>query len=157
MIPLNFQLRREIFGATYTIGRLSVEGIPFCDTLEDTDRGLTADMSPEEIRAVKVFGKTCIPYGRYEVRLAQSPKLSGKPYSQEFGGLVPELIAVPGYTGIRMHPGNSSADTDGCLLPGENRTPGRLINSTLAYTDLMRYYMMPAHQRGQRMFIDIIK
>lgn len=157
MNELNLTLKREIFGATYTIGRLSVAGMRFSDILEDTDRGLTQDMPLSEIQRIKVKGKTAIPYGRYEIRLEMSPKLSSKPYSKEFGGLVPLLVAVPGYSGIRMHPGNSSADTDGCLLPGENRTPGRLSFSTLAYTDLMRYYLMPAHKSGQKMFIDITK
>jgi len=157
MKELNLKIKRTIFGSTYTIGEWSVEGMPFCQSLEDTDRGLTKDMSLAQIKKIKVYGKTCIPYGRYEIRLTQSPKLSSKPYSKEFNGLVPELIDVPGYSGIRMHPGNSSADTDGCLLPGENRTPGRLVNSTIAYTDLMRYYLVPAHKRGQKMYIDITK
>lgn len=155
--PLEMKIKRNVFGETYTIGQWMVDGMPLCQSLEDKDRGLEQSMSLSEIKAKKLYGKTCIPYGRYEVRLSQSPKLSSKTYSREFGGLVPELINVPGYIGIRIHPGNSSADTDGCLLPGENRTPGRLINSTLAYTDLMRYYLMPAHKRGQKMYITIEK
>lgn len=154
---LELVLERRYFKPTYTIGRWLVEGMELCDSLEDKDRGLTQEMSSSEIYKTKVYGSTCIPYGRYEIVLSQSPKLSGKTYGKKYGGLVPEVLNVPGFTGIRIHPGNSPADTLGCLLPGENKQVGKLLNSTQAYYDLMDYYLVPAYKRGQRIFITITK
>jgi len=79
--------------------------------LEDRDRGLTSSMSLEDIKQEKVYGKTAIPTGRYRVKLTYSPR---------FKRILPILISVPGFAGIRIHSGNSHEDTEGCLLPGSN-------------------------------------
>ncbi len=158
MIPdLNLTLERRYFKTTYCIGRWFVEGMEFSDSLEDKDRGLTQDMPTEQIYLQKVYGKTAIPYGRYEIKLTMSPKFSSRDWAQEFGGLVPELINVPGFVSIRIHPGTTCEDTDGCLLPGMNKAVGKVLESRKAYADLMRYYFVPAHEAGQRMFITITK
>jgi len=78
--------------------------------LEDVDRGLKQTDSLDHIKAVKVYGETAIPYGRYEVIVSMSNR---------FGRRLPELLNVPGWEGVRMHRGNHSIDTLGCLLMGE--------------------------------------
>lgn len=92
-----------------TIGDLSINGLFFCNTLEDVDRGLTSEMTPEEIVNIKVHGQTAIPTGRYEVVSYFSPKHQKQ---------MPLLKDVPGFEGVEIHVGNTAADTDGCLLLG---------------------------------------
>ena len=77
--------------------------------MEDTDRGLMFQMPLEEIKAKKVFGKTAIPTGVYEIVFS---------FSQKFQKMLPLLLNVPGYLGIRMHSGTTAEDTEGCVLPG---------------------------------------
>ena len=126
----------------YTIGKLYINGEYFCDTLEDTDRGLTSDMSGEEIMAIKIKGKTAIPTGTYEVTLGvKSPKFSTSKYQKQYGfcnGYLPRLLKVPGYEGVLMHIGNTPEDTDGCLLVGENKVKGEVVNSTNTFKKLYK-------------------
>jgi len=152
-------LKRRRGTVGYTIGDLYLEECGFfCNTLEPEDRGLTKDMPLEKIQAIKVYGKTAIPAGRYEIKLMVSPSMKDKPYGKRYGGLFPCLLDVPGYSGVEMHPGTTPEDTRGCQLPGEYNPshPGRIFNSRKAYYDLMDYYLMPSHNRKDRIFIDII-
>ena len=157
MNTLELTIERRYFKSTYCIGKLFVEGMPLCDTLEDKDRGLTQNMPTAEIYKKKTYGQTAIPYGRYEVRLTYSPKYATRSWAAKYKGLIPEILEVPGFSNVRLHVGNSSADTSGCPLCGENKVVGRLVNSTQAFYDLMDYYLLPAHEAGQRMFITIMK
>lgn len=117
---MELRLKRRFCAADYTIGTLYVDGERFCDTLEDTDRGLTSAMSADTLRAHKVQGRTAIPEGRYRVTVAASPR---------FGRELPRLHGVPGFSGILIHAGNTHADTSGCILVGENRSKGMVLNS----------------------------
>lgn len=121
---MELALNRRYLGPDYTIGRLSIDGAPLCDTLEDTVRDLS--------RTKKIPGRTAIPAGRYRVIVNRSPK---------FGRDLPRLLDVPHFEGILIHRGNTPADTAGCILPGENRIRGRVVNSTpyeLRITDAVR-------------------
>lgn len=145
-------------GPGYTYGRLFLEECGFlCWTLEDEDRGLTQDMDPADIRAIKVYGKTAIPKGRYRIELRVSPKFKDRPWAKPFGGLVPYILNVPGFDAVAMHVGTTPDDTDGCPLLGMVRgnKRGRLYESTAAYTDLMQHYLVPAHERKDEMWITI--
>ena len=104
----------------YTIGKLFVDSEYFCDTLEDTDR-LDEGMSLDEIKKLKQPGQTAIPEGTYKVIVNVSPK---------FKRLLPRLLNVPGYDGVLIHRGNTAKDTAGCILVGENKKVGMVLNST---------------------------
>ena len=153
---MNLVIVRKYRKALYTIGKLYVDGVPFCDTLEDPDRGLSSIMSVEEISARKVYGDTAIPTGYYDVSMSfVSPKFANRSWAWPYGGIVPRLVGVPGFEGILIHPGNTNADTMGCILPGQNNVKGRVNESTITYLRLMDNYLMPAHLRGDQITISI--
>lgn len=114
-------LQRHALKAGYTIGRMEINGRYFCDTLEDTDRGLRESMTEDEIAAHKVKGATAIPTGTYRIDMqTRSPR---------FGRVLPRLVSVKGYSGVLIHSGNTADDTEGCILVGENRERGKVLNS----------------------------
>lgn len=106
---MEIKVKRIAKRDTYTIGKLYIDGVYECDTLEDKDRGLTKSMKLDEIKAKKIYGKTAIPTGTYQVVWS---------YSAKFKKPLPLLLNVPGYEGIRIHSGNTDADTYGCLILG---------------------------------------
>lgn len=122
----------------YTIGNLYVNGEWFCNTLEDTDRGLTQDMSLDKIKKIKVYGKTAIPTGTYKVNMSIiSPKFKNRVWAKPYNGMIPRLENVPGYEGILLHPGNSAEDSIGCILPGYNTVKGKVTQSQDTFHKLM--------------------
>ena len=122
----------------YTVGSLFINGEFFCYTLEDTDRDLTQDMSLDEIKSKKVYGKTAIPKGRYTVDMnTVSPKFKDKEWAKPYDGKLPRLVGVPGYEGVLIHVGNTAEDTLGCILVGANHFNGKLTNSTVTFHRLM--------------------
>lgn len=121
---MNFKLLRNQFSGKSTIGELYLEGVRLCYTLEDCDRGLTQDMSIEEIERLKVYGKTCIPYGHYQIKWQPSMK---------FQKDMPYIQNVPGYSGVMVHQGNVPDDTLGCILLGMAKGTDRIMQSTGAY------------------------
>ena len=131
MSNLQMKLDRRYKCNGYTIGHLYVDGRYFCDTLEDVDRGLADTMTEAEIKAKKLKSITAIPTGVYYVTMGtMSAKFGGKPfYRQTCGGKLPRLLGVKGFDGILIHCGNTAKDTDGCILVGENKVKGQLINS----------------------------
>lgn len=108
-------VKRTFKGSEYTIGKLYIDGHYLCDTLEDTVRN-----------GVKIAGKTAIPAGKYKVKKTMSPR---------FKKILPEILNVPGFSGVRIHAGNTAADTDGCLLLGLNKAKGQVLESqtTMAF------------------------
>lgn len=140
---------------TYRISRLYVDGELFCDVLEDTDRGLTQDMDIEEIKKIKIKGKTAIPTGTYDITMdIVSPKFSKYKQYAFCGGKLPRLLNVPGYEGILIHIGNTPEDTDGCLLVGTNNIVGRVTNSTVTFKKLYAL-LKAANDRGEKITITI--
>ena len=113
-------LKRIYSGDTYTIGHLYINVEYFSDTIEDTDRGLSSNMTEEEIQKIKIYGRTAIPTGRYKVEVTYSPK---------FKRYLPILLNIKGFSGIRVHSGNRAEDTLGCLLVGYNKVKGKVLNS----------------------------
>ena len=130
----------------YTISRLYVNGELFgCNTLEDTDRGLRQDMLLEDIKGKKVYGETAIPTGSYECVYT---------YSNRFKKMLPLLLNVPGFDGIRIHSGNSAKDTLGCILVGKNDKKGWVSNSRF-WTDKLIQTMKTAWGRKEKVTIKI--
>lgn len=122
---------------TYTIGHLSIDGKRFCDTCEDTDRGLRQDLPLSVNQAKKRRGITAIPVGRYRVTLdVKSPKYSKKKQYDFCKGFVPRLINVPAFEGILIHIGNTAADSEGCILVGRNTKVGMVLESTKTFKAL---------------------
>lgn len=111
----------------YTIGKLYINDQYFCDTLEDTDRGLTQSMTEQQIKSKKVYGETAIPTGIYRVIIS---------YSNRFKKQMPLLLNVPGFAGIRIHTGNTEKDSLGCILVGKNKAVGKVLESRDTYNKL---------------------
>ena len=125
----------------YSIGHLyDADGHYICDTIEDTDRGLTQDMPLDDIRRIKVKSKTAIPRGTYRVTLdVVSPKFSLKPYYKKFcGGKVPRLLDVPGFDGILIHKGVTEKSSAGCIIVGYNTIKGMVTRSQSCFERLYR-------------------
>ena len=154
---MKLRLERRWPKATYTIGRLYVDGVYFCNTLEDRDRGLKQTDSKSLIASKKVYGETAIPKGEYSVVLnVLSPKYAGVSwYKQKTGGYMPRLLAVPGFDGILIHPGNTAVDTLGCILVGKNTQVGRLTQSKDTFAALYKK-MKAAWDKGEGISIEIV-
>lgn len=100
---MKITIRRTILEQTYTLGVMEIDGKHFGYTCEDSDRQLEVEGNE------KIKGKTAIPRGRYEVVLS---------FSHRFQRTMPEILNVPGFTGVRIHGGNTHEDTEGCPLLG---------------------------------------
>ena len=117
---MELKLNRIFLGSSATIGELWVNDTHLCDTLEDRVR-------PE---GEKIYGKTAIPEGTYEMVLSYSPR---------FKKILPEILNVPNFSGIRIHTGNSSKDTEGCILVGtwDGEKEDWISDSKIAFNELM--------------------
>ena len=136
------QLVRESFTPKSTEGKLFVNGTFECYTLEDKDRFL-------EEGNEKVYGETAIPRGKYTITLT---------HSNRFGRLLPLLHSVEGFTGVRIHSGNSPEDTEGCILVGtqnNSETDDWIGSSKVAMRALMTK-LMDAQQREEIITIEIV-
>ena len=127
---MKLKLERLYLKPDYTIGKLYIDGKYFCDTLEK-----------------KIPGRTAIPAGRYEVIVNISPKFCRK---------LPRLLNVPGFEGILIHRGNTPEDTAGCILVGENRERGKVINST-RYEVQLTGILGRVQEKGGKITIEIIQ
>jgi hypothetical protein len=107
-------VKREYKKKDYTIGKMYINGEYFCDTLEDTDRGLKQDMPLSELKELKEYGRTAIPTGEYFLT---------NEYSNRFKKMLPLIHNVPAFEGVRIHSGNTHEDTEGCLLLGVATNP----------------------------------
>ena len=153
---MELKIKRKAFEKDYTIGKLYIDGVAYCDTLEDCDRGLTQDMLLEEIKAKKVYGKTAIPTGTYEIDMNTiSPKFQARSWAKPYGGKLPRLLNVPGYEGILIHPFNSAAESLGCIGVGNNSIKGMITDSSRTFMSLMSKYLLPAKVRGEKITISI--
>lgn len=125
-------LERQTFTDNSTIGELSINGLIACFTLEDT------------VRAVKVPGETAIPEGTYEVTIT---------FSNRFQRPMPLLLRVPNFEGVRIHSGNTAAETEGCILVGRTRSVNFVGESRLAYERL--FADIERYMQREKVFIEI--
>lgn len=138
---MKLTIKRTITRNSYTLGKLYVDGVYFCDTLEDKDRGLTQNMSVEQIKSIKVPGETAIPKGTYGVTLdVVSPKFSKYPfYMQTCGGKLPRLIDVKGYEGVLIHVADGpkrDSLVQGCIGIGNLSAEEYLMNGKKVFAEL---------------------
>lgn len=131
---MELRLKRRRLLPDRTIGDLYIDDHIFCNTLEDVVRP----------KGTKVYGKTAIPAGRYEIILS---------YSARFKQVMPLLLNVPMFEGIRIHPGNKPEDTEGCILVGRE-TGIQVLKSRDTYADLLAE-IEDAIKRKERVFITI--
>lgn len=127
------RINRQYLKDQYTIGKLYIDDEYFCDTIEDA------------VRAEKVPDKTAIPYGIYDIILSMSDK---------FKRVLPLVLRVENFTGIRIHRGNSAEDSSGCIIIGENKLIGKVINSTKYETELIQL-MLDAIYSGESIRLEI--
>ena len=138
---MKLHLLREPTHDDRTFGALYIDGAWQCWTLEDAMR----QPGPASYHAAadrdawvagwKVKGQTAIPFGTYEVRLTMSNR---------FQRVMPEVLGVPGFTGIRIHAGNTIDDTEGCVLVGIDRTSAKVLRSTVALAYLFERMSLAA-------------
>ena len=150
--------RQRLEGSPCCMGRLSLDGLVLCDTLEPPSHGLTSATVPRTIRAIKRLGRSAIPAGVYRLVLGYSSRFSPRPFYKACGGgFVPRLLNVSGFEGVLVHCGNTVADTCGCILVGRRADSSTLVESQKTYDRLMRQYWLPATRRGEPMFIEIVE
>lgn len=130
-------LNRTQLDHDVTIGSLSVDGVWQCWTLEDVVRP----------KGIKVPGQTAIPFGRYRVIITPSPR---------FGRDLPLLVDVPFFSGVRIHPGNTAADTEGCILPGTDRgADGKSVTRSRQAFDNLFIKLQAAIDRRDQIWLEI--
>lgn len=114
-----------------------------CWTLEDTER----ERAGVPVEVWKIPGATAIPRGRYKITIT---------FSNRFQRMLPLLNNVPGFSGIRIHPGNTSEDTEGCILPGMNRDTDSVTQSRTAFTFLFNRLRFVLDKKSEEVWITII-
>ena len=132
------ELHRDTMLDTATMGTIAIDGKIQCHTLEDVDRHL-------ESGGKKLYGNTAIPRGTYEIIVD---------YSQRFKRLLPRLLLVSNFEGVRIHPGNTADDTEGCILVGMRRRGNMILDSRKAFEPL-HDRIRDELQQGNKVFIRI--
>lgn len=149
-------LKRIALRDIYTIGKLYVNGIYFCDTIEDKVRDLNKDGDLNDVGEGKIPSLTAIPYGEYEITLkVQSPKYSLRTGYNWCKGYLPRLINVSNFDGILIHAGNTASDSAGCIIVGENKIKGQVINSMATLKRLYYSVLKEASDRNEKIWIKI--
>ena len=131
-------IAQETNGDNPGLGQPLTKGLQICDTLEPTWRDYAHG-------AYKVKGRSAIPEGRYAVVISWSPK---------FEAWLPILLGVPNFSGIRIHAGNTAADTAGCILVGKNKIVGQVVDSRI-WLHRLKQKIVEAKERGEPVWITI--
>ena len=141
---MEIQLTRKYRNETNTIGELLIGDKTFF-VLEDRDRGLKSNMELSLIKSTKVFGNTCIPSGRYQIKYTLSPRM--KKFTLD-------LLDVKGFSGIRVHAGNTDKDSLGCLLPGMTTDRKTKVENSRVAVKKIEEILLPILQK-EDVFINI--
>jgi hypothetical protein len=142
---MEIRLRRLYQNDNYTIGKVYIDGEYFCDSVEDRVRDLNKDGDLNDPGEEKVYGQTAIPYGVYDVILSVSPK---------FGRVLPLILNVPHFEGIRIHRMTTAKDSAGCIGLGENKIKGGVLNSAEYEKEIIQL-MLDEIYRGRSIRITI--
>lgn len=137
-------LKRTDFTDEATLGEITIDGVHECYSCEDKTR---------DENEPKVFGKTAIPYGKYKIVITRSNRFSKLEKKDVY---LPELLLVPGFEGVRIHPGNKPEDTEGCLLPGTAKAKNMVVSSRTAFIKLNEK-INDAIKSGKDIYITITK
>lgn len=152
---LHLTLKRVALNKAYTIGHLYIDDKYFCDTLEDTVRDINKDGKFDN-GEVKIPGKTAIPYGEYRIDMnTVSPRFSKIAQYNFCKGKLPRLIGIFDFIGVLIHVGNTVNDTDGCILVGQNKIKGQVVNSMATFR-MLYDILEKANLSGKIIMIKII-
>ena len=156
---MELKLIRKYKAKNYCIGHLYVNGVYECDTLEPPYMGTKQTDSIDSIRNTK-NGNTAIPSGVYNINMdIISPKFKDRSWAKPFGGKLPTIEDVPAFDRVLIHVGNiasqfGKSDTQACILVGENKVKGRVINSTACFYELMTV-LLKAKSTGESIELTI--
>lgn len=139
---MNITVTREPSKQGSTIGSLAIDGVRLCYTLEDEVR----EVPSRPVAEWKVQNTTAIPRGRYAVIINHSGR---------FDRLMPLLVDVPGFSGVRIHSGNTAADTDGCILLGFLKEGNLLLNSRNAFNEFFAQ-LSAALAKEEQAFVTVV-
>lgn len=151
-------IKRTYNCKTYCISHVYIDGSYICDAIEDTDRGLDESMSVAEIMKKKVNAKTAIPTGNYNILMnVVSPKFYLKPYYKKFcGGKVPRFEYVKGFSGVLFHCGINENSSAGCIILGQNKVKGKVINSQMCFENFYNKLKV-AYKIGEKITCKIVR
>lgn len=139
---------------TYTIGEVYVDGDFYCYSLEDTDRGLHVDMPARYFKERKIYGETAIPCGTYEIVIDWSVKFKKYMPRVMWRNQDGKLVEVPGFSGIRIHQGNTAKDTLGCILFGDWEGGASLVRSK-PFTENLCDRIQKARNKKEKVVLEI--
>ena len=143
----------------YCISHVYIDGSYVCDALEDRDRMLDQSMKESEIMKIKVKDRTAIPTGTYNILMnVVSPKYSQREYYKRvcYGGRVPRFEYVKGFVGVLLHVGNVAGDSSGCVLLGQNKVKGKVINSKMCF-EIFYNKLYVAYKIGEKITCTITR
>lgn len=142
---LKITVERKYYKENYTIGNMFIDGVWFCNTLEDKDRGLNQSLSLSQNKKLKVYSQTAIPKGIYNVTVV---------YWAKHRINVPFLHDVPAFTGILIHNGVNQNYTEGCILVGLNTIKGQLTSGKKYMVELTNI-IQEAIKNGKKVMIEV--
>lgn len=150
-------VRRIAKKPKYTIGRVYIDDVYICDSIEDKDRALTQTTKLQDIKKVKVQNETAIPTGTYKLTMkVQSPRFSRKEFYKKYcNGYLPRILNVPGFDGILLHCGATQNSTSGCIILGYNKIVGRVVDSEKAFKTVYET-LKTASDKGEEITITIL-
>lgn len=141
---MKLELKRIALKPNYTIGKLFINGTYYCDTIEDKVIDLNKNGKFDD-GLTKVMHQTAIPYGTFKVVVNHSPK---------FNRELPRLLDVPYFEGILIHNGSDQNSSSGCIIVGENKTVGKVTNSTF-YMNNLTARIKDAQNKGETTTVTI--
>ena len=156
MVHIIHVVRCAKYTKSVTMGKMFVDGKLVCDTLERASAGTNKFTSAEKILVLKSKGFRAIGEGTYKLILDVSDRFSSRAFYRGIGGLLPHVLDVTGFAGVRIHCGNSIKDTEGCILVGKKTTEGWITESRQTYKRLMIDYLLKWKEDKEEAIITII-
>lgn len=156
MVHFIHVVRCSKYTKNVTMGKMFIDGKFVCDTLERASAGTNKFTSIEKILLLKSKGFRAIGEGSYKLDLDLSDRFSNREFYLSLGGLLPHVLDVTGFKGVRIHCGNCIKDTEGCILVGKKTAEGWITESRKAYKKLMVDYLLKWKENKEEAIITII-